>query len=315
VGDDRRPEPVHVEYLGDVATSIKEQTKTNFPIMQGDAFIDVASRSPLYYDILGIPQRSAKLRAEDPDCGAAGTPPSASRPSSAVDILKNIDEEFENNDDVVARAGFKKSDVSDFNRVVERHLFKNANNRAFWISYDFAGQSGKQNITVNPLDFDFDGGEIIFTLPNGMQGYMLTDAAGNRLNEGPLNIVQDESQKDFLVRNGVSCMGCHSAGMIKVQDDIRYALDENMSETAFDAIERDQIRDLYPRARSSTASSRGHPPLQRLPRPRRRADRRREGARPHVLPRLRRERHPAPRRRRVRPHREGHGPGRRQAQR
>ncbi len=239
--------PYAVEYIGDVATSIKEQTKTNFPVIQGDAFIDVSSRSPLYYDILNIPRRSAKLRAEDPDCGAAGTPDECLETQLAVEVLKNIDEEFLNNDDVVGRAGFKKSDVSDFNRVVERHLFKNANNRTFWISYDFAGQSGKQNITVNPLDFDFDGGEIIFTLPNGMQGYMLTDAAGTRLNEGPLNIVQDESQKDFIVRNGVSCMGCHSSGMIKVQDDIRYALDENMSETAFDAIERDKIRDLYPR--------------------------------------------------------------------
>jgi hypothetical protein len=239
--------PYAVEYIGDVATSIKDETKTNFPILQGDAFIDVSSRSPLYYDILNIPRRSAKLRAQDPECGAAGTPDECLETQLAVEVLKNIEEEFLNNDDVVGRAGFKKSDVSDFNRVVERHLFKNANNRTFWISYDFAGQSGKQNITVNPLDFDFDGGEIIFTLPNGLQGYMLTDAAGTRLNEGPLNIVQDESQKDFIVRNGVSCMGCHSAGMIKVQDDIRYALDENMSETAFDAIERDKIRDLYPR--------------------------------------------------------------------
>jgi hypothetical protein len=239
--------PYAVEYIGDVATSIKEETKTNFPILQGDAFIDVSSRSPLYYDILNIPRRSAKLRPQDADCGPAGSADECLETQLAVEVLKNIEEEFLNNDDVVGRAGFKKSDVSDFNRVVERHLFKNANNRTFWISYDFAGQSGKQNITVNPLDFDFDGGEIIFTLPNGMQGYMLTDAAGTRLNEGPLNIVQDESQKDFIVRNGVSCMGCHSAGMIKVQDDIRYALDANMSETSFDAIERDKIRDLYPR--------------------------------------------------------------------
>jgi serine/threonine-protein kinase len=234
--------PYAVEYLGDVATSIKNQTKTNFPVMQGDAFIDVSSRSPLYYDILGIPGRSAKLLEGSDDC----TPETCLEAQLGVSVLDNITEEFLNNDGVVGRAGFKKSDVSDFNRVVERHLFENANNRTFWISYDFAGQSGKQNITVNPLDFDFDGGEIIFTLPNGLQGYMLTNAAGGRLNEGPLNIVQDESQKDFLVRNGVSCMGCHSAGMIKVQDDIRYALDENMSETAFDAIERDKIRDLYP---------------------------------------------------------------------
>lgn len=239
--------PYTVEYLGDLALNIKKQTLTNFPIMQGDAFVDVASRSPLYYDILGIPRRSAQLKpGEDQDCIGAGPASECLEEQLGINILKNISDEFEKNDGVVARAGFKKSDVSDFNRVIERHLFTNANNRSFWISYDFAGQSGKQNITVNPLDFDFDGGELIFTLPNGFQGYMLTNADGDRLDEGPLNIVQDESQRDFLVRNGVSCMGCHSSGMIKANDDIRWALDNNMSEGNFDAIERDQIRDLYP---------------------------------------------------------------------
>ena len=94
---------------------------------------------------------------------------------------------------------------------------------------------------------EFAGGEIIFSLPNGLQAYMLTDQKGNRLNEGPINIVQDESQKDFLVRNGVSCMGCHSSGMIKVNDDIRFKLDEGMPGVNFDDITKDQIRDLYPR--------------------------------------------------------------------
>jgi hypothetical protein len=108
---------------------------------------------------------------------------------------------------------------------------------------------------VHPLDFDFDGGEIIFNLPNGMQGYMLTDAAGNRLNEGPINIVQDESQKDFLVRNGVSCMGCHSAGMIKVQDDIRYELDKGQTETLRRDREGPDPPPLPAAATSSTASS------------------------------------------------------------
>ena len=35
--------------------------------------IDATSRSPLYYDILGIPKRSAQLHASDPPCGALGS--------------------------------------------------------------------------------------------------------------------------------------------------------------------------------------------------------------------------------------------------
>jgi hypothetical protein len=238
--------PYTVEYLGDVAINIKTQTRTNVPIMPGDAFIDTASRSPLYYDILGIPKRSGQLRADEPPCGAPGTADECLETQLGINILGNIQKEFDQNDDIVGRAGFKKSDVSQFNRVVERHLFEFANNRTFWVSYDFAGQNGDKNILVHPLDFEFDGGEIIFSLENGLQGYMLTNAAGDRLNEGPTNIVQDPSQKDQLVRNGVSCMGCHIAGMIKVNDDIRYALDEGMSGTLFDDNTKGLIRDLYP---------------------------------------------------------------------
>lgn len=235
--------PYNVEFLGQTADDIKNLTETKFPIMQADAFIDVATRSPLYYDILGIPGRSGKLRESDADCLNPGD---CLETQLGLNILSDIKDELENNKAKVARAGFHESDVSDFNRVIERHLFANANNRAFWISYDFASESQDANIGVHPLDFEFNGGEIIFNLPNGLQGYMLTDANGKRLNEGPINIVQDESQKDFLVRNGVSCMGCHSAGMIKVQDDIRYELDKGQTETQFNDLEKDQIRRLYP---------------------------------------------------------------------
>jgi len=235
--------PYNVEFLGQTAEDIKELTKTDFPIMQGDAFIDVATRSPLYYDILGIPERSGQLRPGDPSCNAED----CLADQLGIDILAGIADELKDNKDKVARAGFHESDVSEFNRVIERHLFANANNRAFWISYDFASQTMNANIGVHPLDFDFDGGEIIYNLPNGMQAYMLTDAAGRRLNDGPTEIVQDPSQKDTKVRNGVSCMGCHSAGMIKVQDDIRYELDMGQTATDFDDIEKDQIRRLYPK--------------------------------------------------------------------
>lgn len=238
--------PYTIEYLGDVAINIKTQTHTNVPIMPGDAFLDAASRSPLYYDILGIPLRSARLRAEDPPCGAKGTPEECLETQLNIDILADIAKEFDQNTDIVGRAGFKESKVSDFNRVVERHLFNDTNNRVFWISYDFKSQTGLKNILTHPLDFDFDGGEIIFSLENGLQGYMLTNAAGGRLNDGPTEIVQDPSQEDQIVRNGVSCMGCHSAGMLAANDDIRAGLDAGMTGTLFDDTTKGLIRDLYP---------------------------------------------------------------------
>lgn len=238
--------PYNIRHLGQLAEKLILDTDTEFPIMQGDAFIDVASRSPLYYDILDIPLRSGQLRPEDAPCSGN----ECLETQLGVDILGDIADEIINDSEKVGRAAFRESLVSDFNRVIERHRFQEANNRVFWISYDFAGQTGAQNVNEHPLDFDFDGGEIIYNLPNGLQAYMLTDALGNRLNEGPLGIVQDESQEDFLVRNGVSCMGCHSNGMIKANDDVRFNLDQGQVEGNFDPIEVDAIRALYP-ARST----------------------------------------------------------------
>jgi hypothetical protein len=265
--------PYTVEYLGDGRRGHQAaETETNVPIMQGDAFIDVASRSPLYYDILDIPLRSGKLRdSEDPDCDPAEHHRRVPRDPARRSTSSNIEAEIVEDDDVVARAGFRCRTCPTSTASSSATCSTTPTTARSGSATTSAGQSGKQNISEHPLDFDFDGGEIIFNLPNGLQGYMLTDADGNRLDEGPINIVQDESQKDFLVRNGVSCMGCHSAGMIKVQDDIRYDLDAGQTETTFDAIEKDQIRRLYPRRdRVRRPPRRGHPPLQRLPRPRRR---------------------------------------------
>src|SRR5262249_61454566 len=87
----------------------------------------------------------------------------------------------------VARAGFNGSGVSRNNRLIERH---EAGGVVYWKSYDFASNTGRQNLFAHPLGpggegFKPDGGEIIFNLPHGLQGDFLTDAGGRPLGEGP----------------------------------------------------------------------------------------------------------------------------------
>ena len=81
---------------------------------------------------------------------------------------------------------------------------------------------GRQNIFDHPTDYVKDGGEYIFSLPNGLHGYLITDAAGNRLDGAPTNVVVDPNriQKDAVVLNGVSCMNCHQRGMKRQDDDV-----------------------------------------------------------------------------------------------
>ncbi|RKU26741.1 hypothetical protein C6499_12785, partial [Candidatus Poribacteria bacterium] len=124
----------------------------------------------------------------------------------------------------VWRAGFNDSGVSRHNRVVERHTSRYG---AYWKSYDFAGSAESQNIFTHPLDFTHDGGEIIFNLPNGLQAYLLVDANGARLDDAPIKIVSNPAANDPTVRNGLSCIGCHTQGMKKFTDSVRAAIEQD----------------------------------------------------------------------------------------
>ena len=125
-------------------------------------------------------------------------------------------------------AGFNNSGVSNNNRMVERHAFRDG---AYWKSYDFAGNVETQNIFNHPLDFTHDGGEVIFNLPNGLQGYYLVNASGSRLAEAPINIVSNPAASDPTVRNGISCFGCHTEGMKTFEDQVRPVIESNTNPT------------------------------------------------------------------------------------
>lgn len=105
----------------------------------------------------------------------------------------NVKQRFD--DDRLWRAGLtgEKSGVSDHNRIVER------------------------------FDFLHDGGELIASLPNGLQEYLLAKSNGERINAGPQTIVKDPNEfaGGFDIVNGISCMGCHKHGVITFEDAIR----------------------------------------------------------------------------------------------
>ena len=108
--------------------------------------------------------------------------------------------------------------------MLERHTSRYG---AYWKSYDFAGSVGTQNILTHPLNFTHDGGEVIFNLPNGLQGYYLANASGLRLDEAPINIVSNPAASDPTVRNGISCIGCHTEGMKTFEDEVRSVIESN----------------------------------------------------------------------------------------
>ena len=203
--------PYYVGFNAPAQRSLKNQLSqlqttltTAVPSVNIDWFIATAAAPPLYNALLSLPgtDRELETRLE-------------------VDVVNNI---LTAPGIRVWRAGFNNSGVSNHNRVVERHASRYG---AYWKSYDFAGSVGKQNIFTHPLAFTHNGGEVIFNLPNGLQGYYLVDGDGFRLDEAPISIVSNPAASDPTVRNGLSCIGCHTEGMKEVTDQVRSVIESD----------------------------------------------------------------------------------------
>ena len=203
--------PYHIAFDAPVQTELREQltrlqTQMNcvIPSVHIDWFLATASIPPLYHELLSLPLTDGELEQQ-----------------LDVDVVGNLTTAPGVR---VLRAGFNNSGVSTNNRVVERHTSRYG---AYWKSYDFAGSVGAQNIFTHPLNFNHDGGEVIFNLPNGLQGYYLVDGNGLRLAEAPINIVSNPAASDPTVRNGISCIGCHTEGMKTFEDEVRSVIESN----------------------------------------------------------------------------------------
>ena len=217
--------PYHISFDAPAQSALKAQLgrlqgemKADIPSVHVDWFLANASLPPLYHDLLDLPLTDRELETQ-----------------LEVDVVRNLT----NAPGVrVWRAGTNNSGVSNNNRVIERHTSRYG---AYWKSYDFAGSVGTQNIFTHPLSFTHDGGEVIFNLPNGLQGYYVTNATGFRLDDAPISIVSNPAASDPTVRNGLSCFGCHTEGMKTFEDEVRTVIESN----ATPAYDKAQALRLY----------------------------------------------------------------------
>lgn len=187
------------------------------PFLRLDWFCSVALQPPLYHDLLEMPQTLSEFEEQ-----------------LGVDTEANLA------DGLAKRAGITVSGVSRNNRVVERHPQSGG---YYWKSHDFASNAGTENILVDPVDFVPSGGEMIFRLPNGMQGYFVSGAAGSRINAAPTSIVVDKHASDRVVRNGLGCVRCHARGIKSFHDNVHDLLEVLPTRPGFD---KKIARRLYP---------------------------------------------------------------------
>ena len=195
--------------LQDLDAEVSRLAGSEIPVVRADWFVATATRPPLYHTLLELPKTAGELET-----------------LLRVDVAQNFLR------DRVERAGFRASGVSGQNRLVERH---EAAHGAYWKSYDFKPGNPKADLAQLPLGpafrdnpfanlaFIHDGGEIIFNLPNGLQGYLLVDGKDNRIDQGPEEVVNDSLKTSGTpaIVNGLSCMACHSHGIRPFKDVIR----------------------------------------------------------------------------------------------
>jgi hypothetical protein len=185
--------------------------KTDQYLVRGDWLAFALSRPPLYHDLQDLPTKLEHLEM-----------------LIGINIQKNIIRtERASGPRLVHRGGTTNSGVSDNHRIIERHDLPNWSG-AFWISYDFLAPSDpKKDIRKHPFGpfgedpFLHDGGEVIFTLPNGLQSYLLIDSKGNRIDVAPTEIVQNKGGNDARITNGISCFECHTEGIRDIKFEMR----------------------------------------------------------------------------------------------
>ena len=216
---------------GDVNINIVDNTSkglvlqtllgTKKPWFHASNFIDITFRnSNVYYALLNVP------------------------PSLAV-LQKNIGVNFAGDLANLQNINFIGSNQSPIaeqkNRLIVRDIEARSQSGYYWQTFDvnavaaapvntknlfqfplLPGTGGGNGTTASVENFSSDASETIWQLPNGLQGYALWDAVGNRLNDADPNIVIDTMTplSNHKINNANSCTRCHNQGTIPFQDQV-----------------------------------------------------------------------------------------------
>jgi hypothetical protein len=166
--------------------------------------------------------------------------------------------------------GFNGSSISrQKNRLLSRHEIRNTSG-AMWVSYDIKpiADIKQRNLFNFPLPptilgnrvfntdraYFHDASEVIYHLENGLLGFQLYNNKGQLQSAAPIDVVVDGISPVFPapeIRNAISCMRCHSNGIIPATDQVRNKVFSNP--TGFNGDDQERIRNLYKRQTSLNA--------------------------------------------------------------
>jgi len=214
--------PFNVEFIGDDADQAKLDTVTQFPVMMSDQMMKVATIGNLYYAIIDVDVNQTLGNFILNDLG--------------IDVAQNLLDRQQ------LRAGTTKSRVTRQDRLVERDDI-DVRAGALWQSFDFEANNANQSIFQDPFAFAPGGSEAIFSLPNGMNGFIIADANDNIVQDS--DILLDTSQNNFRAVTSISCSNCHAAGFIPVVDEVRDVALSNARSIGLNRDEIEQLQEVY----------------------------------------------------------------------
>jgi hypothetical protein len=183
----------------------------NSTVIKGDWLVYAVTRPEVYDNIMGVPNFVGALESE-----------------LKVDPRKAV------------YWNISSSEVTFAPRVLERIPIEIGGKPGgyYWRSYDFARTDVQRRGFQNPETLrragvvDLVAGEYFFSLPNGLQGYMLSGFAtqhridaqsfvatdSNRPQDGLRRCVGDHQQCGYVI-NGESCITCHGNG-VKINETV-----------------------------------------------------------------------------------------------
>jgi len=186
-------------------------TGASFPAVRADWFEKVASADPAYSRLLRLPSDLAQLE----------TILAISGPPQRVTVSRSK---------IVNTNGSRIIERREI--PVNKHYSKPG---YYWKTIDFLPAKGPQHASKHATSNTGDGQEIIFSLPNGMHGFYLTNDQGNRVDAGPTTLVIDRTDSERKVRLARSCFSCHVDGL---REDVA---PDAPSSTFFGAIANDNV--------------------------------------------------------------------------
>jgi len=204
--------PYALPYVGDDADDAAEDTGTTIPVLFGSAFVAAAARAPLYYSLLDIP-------------------------ADSDDFLENelaIDVSTEES----VHAGFSADTrVGEADFLAQRFDIE-VRAGVVWQISEFGA-----DLFDDPLGAARGEREIVFTLPNGLQGHILAD--GNGRVKATSELLADRSESDGRARIATSFFNSRAGG-VELEDEVRAFVQANPGN--FNAAERAAILAAYPPA-------------------------------------------------------------------